>query len=266
MKQVMPSQVVKTIDALFSHAEKGVGSGQFGQLQASSHGPQLLAIVSLIEEIPPELLSFSAEDYAELVHAVSAIKSHLAMWTSQAGNQKFVPAVGGRDAVTVIRRVLAICPDEYPPPSTTTLLFITDDALRESIRNDVGAATRALQNSEWKAATVLSGATIEALLFWRLQREADDTIEQARNTLAGKGTISSAREKDLAKLDLHNYIEVAAQLQHIKADTASAARLAKNFRNLIHPGKAQRLGQVCDRATAYSAMAALEHVIRDLGG
>ena len=31
-----------------------------------------------------------------------------------------------------------------------------------------------------------------------------------------------------------------------------------------HPGKAARIGQSCDRATARSALAALDHVVRDL--
>ena len=30
----------------------------------------------------------------------------------------------------------------------------------------------------------------------------------------------------------------------------------------VHPGRARRLGQVCDRATAMSAIAAVEHVAR----
>src|SRR2546429_6882967 len=33
---------------------------------------------------------------------------------------------------------------------------------------------------------------------------------------------------------------------------------------LIHPGRAQRLAQNCDRGTALSCVAALEHVVRDL--
>jgi hypothetical protein len=62
----------------------------------------------------------------------------------------------------------------------------------------------------------------------------------------------------------HQFIEVAAQLDLLTPDTCNAARLAKNFRNLIHPGRAARLAQTCDRVTAYSAIGALEHVIRDL--
>ena len=36
----------------------------------------------------------------------------------------------------------------------------------------------------------------------------------------------------------------------------------QSFRNLIHPGRAARLAQTCDRATALSAIGALEHVVR----
>ncbi|MFX6416902.1 hypothetical protein ABTG35_18575, partial [Acinetobacter baumannii] len=63
---------------------------------------------------------------------------------------------------------------------------------------------------------------------------------------------------------LGDYIGVAETLSLIDADTAKQATLAKNFRNLVHPGRAQRLGESCDRATALTALAALEHIVRDL--
>jgi len=64
--------------------------------------------------------------------------------------------------------------------------------------------------------------------------------------------------------NLHNYILVSEELQLIEDATPRATLLAKDFRNLIHPGGAERLGQKCDRATVLSAVAAMEHVIRDL--
>ena len=70
--------------------------------------------------------------------------------------------------------------------------------------------------------------------------------------------------RDIDRWDLDQFIEVAAQLRLLKPDTCTAAKLAKNFRNLIHPGRAARLAQTCDRATALSALAGLEHVIGDL--
>jgi hypothetical protein len=75
----------------------------------------------------------------------------------------------------------------------------------------------------------------------------------------------SRPKPDLDWWDLHHFIEVAAHCQLIEAHTAVAARQAKDFRNLIHPGRAARQNQLCDRATGYSAIGALEHVIRDLG-
>jgi hypothetical protein len=58
---------------------------------------------------------------------------------------------------------------------------------------------------------------------------------------------------DLERWNLHQYIEVAAQLGIINPNTAMQTRLAKDFRNFIHPGVAQRLNEKCDRATALSA-------------
>lgn len=63
---------------------------------------------------------------------------------------------------------------------------------------------------------------------------------------------------------LADYISVATSLNLIKSTTNQQATLAKNFRNLVHPGRAQRLHEVCDRATALTALAAVELIVRDL--
>lgn len=63
---------------------------------------------------------------------------------------------------------------------------------------------------------------------------------------------------------LYELIEVSEELKIVTPDTAKQARLAKDFRNLIHPGRNIRLGQTCNRGTALSAVAAVEHVIVDL--
>src|SRR5262249_43145879 len=63
---------------------------------------------------------------------------------------------------------------------------------------------------------------------------------------------------------LAQLIDVAEALQLIETNTATQARLAKDFRNLIHPGRAQRAREVCDRGTALTALAAAELVVRDL--
>jgi hypothetical protein len=65
----------------------------------------------------------------------------------------------------LIRRALAACPDESPAPETRELAFIEDTELRDGLRLDISAINRALSNSEWKAATVLAGSVVEALLL-----------------------------------------------------------------------------------------------------
>jgi hypothetical protein len=46
--------------------------------------------------------------------------------------------------------------------------------------------------------------------------------------------------------DLSQYIEVAFALNIIPESTAAQARLAKDFRNLIHPGREKRTKMRCD--------------------
>lgn len=133
---------------------------------------------------------------------------------------------------------------------TAELAFITDSGLRDSIRLDISTATSALHNGQWKAATVLAGAAAEALLLASIG--AADLSSLARKPKGSPEEWTPGQ-----------YIEVAAALALIKQPTSQQMSLAQSFRNLIHPGRAQRLGEVCDRATALTALAAVECVVRD---
>jgi hypothetical protein len=166
--------------------------------------------------------------------------------------------------VTLIRRALAACPDQFPSKDTNELAFVPDNTLREGLRLDISSANQALSNGNWKAATVLAGSVVEALLLWALQERGPAEVKKAIDALLKKEIFSRAPQADLATWHLHEYIEVAAELGVVKAQTANQARLAKDFRNLIHPGLEARRGQMCDRGTALSAVAAVEHVARDL--
>lgn len=260
MVRVMPSRVVQMIDELFPHAAKGIK----GALMAG-HGPYLFALVKLLKGVPDELIEGNADGYVDLVLAVSTIEDTLEHWRLR-GNVGEMPHMKGDDVASVIRRVLVKCPDEFPAPAAAELLFITDWALRENIRRDVGALERALSNAEWKAATVLAGATIEALLHWRLQGPSPGpvVISEAIDQLMVAGKMKKKPHSSLDHWELHQYIEVAGHLELLSEDTCNAAQLARNFRNLIHPGRAARLAQSCNSATAYSAIGALGHVIADL--
>ena len=154
------------------------------------------------------------------------------------------------------------CPDAAPAPGTTSLSFVQDGHLRESLRLDVSAAGQALQNAEWKAATVLAGSVIEALLLCAV--EALQTAEPSSFSSA-KASASPAPPTDLNKWRLAELVPVAEAAGLIVKDTAKQCELAREFRNLIHPGRSLRLGQECDRGTALSANVGMELVVRDLG-
>ncbi len=261
MPRIVPSQVVDFINTIPLHVNNDVVRLNY------VGSAQLSAVLELVDQIPDELLTMSKSEYASLVRAKAQIGDILAIWTAnRTAGHSLQPMQFGvkQNPLEVIRAILASCPDEAPSPSTSELSFIPDADLRMSLRNDMGAINRALSDGEWKAATVLAGSAIEALLLWALQQQPPATINSAITALVSTKTFNKQPNGNLESWDLHEYTEVAAHIGIIKDDTAIQTRLARQFRNFIHPGRTQRLAQKCDRATALSAVAGMEHVVRDL--
>lgn len=260
MPRVVPSQVVATIDQLFPST---IGINHIGRGNAGA----LSGLVRLVEMVPDELLVMDHLAFAGLTCSVAHIKEKLLSWVNDRSSRSemdFVVGFGSQSPITLIRAALAQCPDEYPGTTTSKLIFIPDAELRGNLRNDVAAIDVALANGEWKAATVLAGSAIEALLLWDLTNRHSKELVAAVTALVGNKTFDKKPSSSPDEWSLHHYLEVAAYLKILKGDTLKEAQLAKSFRNLIHPGKAQRLGQKCDRGTALASVAALEHVVRDL--
>jgi hypothetical protein len=257
MTRVVPSQAVATIGQLCPGSRDNTSRETYSWRQAGL----LRGIVDLVKQIPQELLILPVGQYAKLIVAIGEIEHYLLTWASRdAQDILFVQNA----SVVSIREALLQCPDEYPPPSTADLQFIKDQELRDSIRLDVGTAHEALHNGEWKAATVLAGAAIEALLHWRLGQLPLAERNKSISAAVSQGKLDQKPRGNLDRWTLEQFIVVAGQLDLIKTNTVAAANLARDFRNLIHPGAAARRAEVCDRATALSALAGLEHVIRDL--
>jgi len=261
MPRVVPSQVREFIESIPSQLTSEIA--RMNSIGAAN----LSAILDLVDQIPDELLTMDKETYGSLIRAKATIREILSTWTSNrnAGQSlQYFDLSRRQHPLVLIHDALAKCPDESPAPGTSELSFIADPALRTNLRNDVGAIDRALSNGEWKAATVLSGSAIEALLLLALQLRPPTDITAATAALRKSGELTRQPDANLERWDLHEFTEVTANLGIIKTDTATETRLAREFRNLIHPGRAQRLGQICDRGTALSSVAALDHVVRDL--
>jgi hypothetical protein len=258
MPRVVPSQIVGLIDQVFPKAKDNI-SFYVDRPQADS----CATIIDFIEQLPPELLVLSGQRYVEFQYSVNAIKIALNHWTLMTHRLGHVQGLGSLNPISIIRNLLSECPDEFPSKDTAELHFIEDSDLRSNLELDISATNQALSNAEWKAATVLAGSVIEALLLWILKKHDQDR-STAVNTLVEDKTLLIDPGGNLDKWTFHTFIEVAAKLEIIGENTAQQARLAKGFRNLIHPGREQRLGQKCDRGTALAAVAAVEFVVRDL--
>jgi hypothetical protein len=270
MARVVPSLIVAAIDTMFPEIAEQASGNQGAIIYDGTKRLSIAALLQLLDELPSEFLMVDSARYTVFISSVAAIREALATWRS--GHVKFTlylldGAVPVYNPVTHVREVLRNCPDEIPAVSTLSLLFIPDGDLRNSIRLDISAANANLLSGEWKGGTVLAGSAIEALLLWAIQEHE----RQHPGTSAAAGAARVARKRLNRQPDtnperwaLDEYIEVAEELQLIEPETARQARQAKDFRNLIHPGRAARLGQKCDRATALAAIAALEFVVRDL--
>ena len=183
MPRVVPSQVVTAIGQLFPQVHKGENFLLWGGNRA-----EVLALLDLIAYIPSELMPHDPHDFVTLVIGLNFLRGALAHWEMK--DTGFSHGAGGeRTVIYDIRDILTRCPDATPTPTTTELLFIQDPAFREGLRLDISTANQAFANAEWKAATVLAGSVVEALLLWAVDQQLPAAITQAITTGRDNGTL-----------------------------------------------------------------------------
>lgn len=253
MVHAVPSQVRSLIERLFPETPTGSPlPGEVGGYNAA----YVAAVLDLLDRVPEELIRLSGDDFAMFWANVSSLRAAKLARSATSDNVRVMPIRGcNQRPLGEIYRLLGLCPDEAPVSPSKGLEFITDAAFRESLLIDVGAANSALVNHEYKASTVLAGSVVEALLLWALQTEGEPNVRAA---------VRGAPSKPFDDWTLESLISAAHSLGIISDDTKTQAKLAQSFRNLIHPGRQQRLKDRCDRGTALAALAAVERVIADL--
>jgi hypothetical protein len=251
--RVVPSQIVRVIDQYFPWASE---TGEAPRLNLDHIG-RVVAVIGLIDRLPPHLVTLNDEEYTDYIAQVEGLRSRPQLWLVQPDVSR------SGQAIREIRTFLTKCQDDWPPESVHSLSFIANAPdLRDNLRIDIDHAERALDNSEWKAATVLAGSVVEALLLWKLSTfPPTEVLNKAK-------ALGLNVKSDLRWWHLPDYIEVAANYPMSKAvltdNTADLLRLVKDFRNLIHPGRAERLARKCDRSTALTAMAGVVAVVSEL--
>jgi hypothetical protein len=265
----VPSEIIKYIDSQYPEVLKEL-SGKYTTWRLTDYDiARVATVLMMVDSIPKHLIMLKGDDVFVFRETVETIRFAVNLW--RGGDKRHVlgniPGRGSENAMTILRKHLGSLSDEGAEPTTNELLFITDPEFRESLRRDLGSIDRSIANGEWKAGTVLGGSVIEAFLLYAVQEydgRSHSELEAAKLTLLSSGILSQPPPSDLNKWGLHVLTEVASAISLIKEETTAQCRIAKDFRNLIHPGKAARLALECDRGTALSVLAAVEHVIRDL--
>ncbi|MCK1481534.1 hypothetical protein IVB25_01940 [Bradyrhizobium sp. 193] len=241
MPKVLPSQIVSAIDSMFSPNRTEID----GHAITNTHRAEVYALLNLLNEVPSDLIDLSSPDYLEYSRCRAVLATSLALWDG--GDIRAARDVGGKDAVERIRRLMKQCRDELPPPEPL-LPFVQDADIRFGIEDRIKASWTDYSAQEWMGATILAAAALEALLLWALKNRP----------------ISKPSSKPLDGLHLADLIRYAADNKVISEGTKSQVSLAKDARNLIHPGRALRSGEACNRTTSLTALTAVYRVIDEL--
>ena len=198
----------------------------------------------------------------KLQAAKSEIEAKLASWQGRPpGVPDKLERVPGYDLdpVLIIREVMESLPDHVVPENTTGLEFIADEALRNDLRADIASVDLLLHTKQWKAAMVIAGSVTEALLLYSLLELGEDKAKEAAEKLN-----LPSKKKSLDEWHLPDYVEVARTLEIITSTCADQARIAQDYRNLIHPGKERREGRKASHPDALSSEAGLAHVVEEV--
>lgn len=241
MPKVLPSDIVSAIDSMFGASR----SELYSQAITPDHRGEVYALLDMLDQVPRELIDLPSADYLELSRCRAALSTALSRWSG--GDGRPVRDVGSKDPVERIRRLMRLCRDEMPPDEPL-LPFIQDADTRLGIEDRIRASWIDFGAQEWMGATVLAGAALEALLLWGLKNRA----------------VAKRPAKPLDELHLDDLIRYATDNGIISEGTKSQASLAKDARNLVHPGKALRSGAVCNETTSLTALAAVHRVIDEL--
>lgn len=101
-------------------------------------------------------------------------------------------------------------------------------------------------------------------MLWAITSGPKANVARAIAELTTSRARNRPPDADPNKWDISEYAAGGVALNIISDETWKATDLARGFRNLIHPGRAARLNQVCDREASHTALGALDHVVRDL--
>jgi hypothetical protein len=266
----MPTTAPSRLLALINRSFPGFDGNQ-GLDANSSAG--IAGVLSMAEQLPERFLAhLTPAEQDDMACAFAQLKDGYQRWLStserdfrtsgghRVGRSR---ALGDRHPLVVYRDLIAKCPDDPPGTAVAQLAFLADPALAADLGADISTALSAIGNVEHKAACVMAGSVVEALLLWAVKRKAAD-IPNAIATCVHNQEAAPRHPQDPDRWDLSELLRVARRLPVIDAETFDAADQAREYRNLIHPGRAERLQMKADHARAMLTAGAMLRVRDDL--
>lgn len=247
----LPSHIVEAINSEFPSISDNTS------LNSPRPVAALGGILSAIRAIPQDLIPVASRTV--FLTTVGALESAIASCSPDIRRGRLT----GRYVRDVLQ-LLESLPDEAVLADDTTLAFIDDSEYRLLLSGDVAAAHQALRNGEWKAATVLAGSVVEGLCLWAIRKAGEEKAFAEAERLHSGGVVKSKQRKHLLEWQAGELIAVAASPRLIKEDARAVAVNAKDYRNLIHPGRELRSQQRCTSGTAHVAVGGMQRVIEDL--
>ncbi len=263
----VPSQVVDYIDLVYPQFadgmqhEPGVGCANGTPVTAGHQTASFKTLIDLVDRLD-ESVRPTGEAETKLVAAMNSLRTVLELFAGKdpAYSTNMKPVKGyNTHPVLAIHQVMSSLPDQAIPDTITGLCFIEDEVYRDDLRADIASVESLLAVKQWKATMVIAGSVMEALLLYTLLAASKDEAMES----ASRADLRCAKnEPDLWHLS--DYVKVALDLKIISQTCASAALIAGDCRNLVHPGKELREEKKAARKDAYSAVAGLEHVLADV--
>lgn len=146
-------------------------------------------------------------------------------------------------------------------PERPDFSFITDPDLRSIIERDYEEIQRCLASEAYKAATVMCGSVMEALLLDALLMDEAKARRSPKAPKDKKGEVI----KNFGRWALNSMIEVTVDLGIIPKETLGfTSHAVREHRNLIHPAVETRKKIAPEKEEANAARAALDLIIKNL--
>jgi hypothetical protein len=123
--------------------------------------------------------------------------------------------------------------------------FVSDEKFCFSLEKDYQELTSSMQNGAWKAAHLLAGSIIEAILIDYL-------------------LATGLQHADILNMTLEDAISLSAEEGALSEKTEYIAYTIKSYKNLIHPDQTMRLSENIEEGSAKVAQALVDIITKEI--